>query len=135
MAQERYNGWANHDTWCVALWIDNDQGLYAQSTEILDDCRRNGFSVEQARNAYMDWLEDLVSECTAEAEDALSGCSDLTMDLFRPDPDVDWFEIADSALQEYGYSPVRSNNRKPLSKKRYGSKAPVKALVKKKGKR
>jgi hypothetical protein len=31
-----YNGWKNYETWNVALWIDNDEGLYRLAQECKD---------------------------------------------------------------------------------------------------
>ncbi len=31
-----YNGWENYETWNVALWIQNDQGLYDIASECDD---------------------------------------------------------------------------------------------------
>jgi len=31
LSTETYQGWANYETWNVALWIGNDYGLYNQA--------------------------------------------------------------------------------------------------------
>jgi len=33
---EGYNGWSNYETWNVALWIGNDEGLYHIARESRD---------------------------------------------------------------------------------------------------
>lgn len=34
-----YNGWANYETWCVNLWLDNDSGTVDMVREWIDDIR------------------------------------------------------------------------------------------------
>ncbi len=36
LTHETYNGWANYETWNVALWIGNDYGLYSIALQCED---------------------------------------------------------------------------------------------------
>ena len=51
MTQSKYNGWANYETWNVALWIGNDEGLYREAVRFM---RRDGAS---SRKPYSDFIE------------------------------------------------------------------------------
>ena len=91
MAQDQgYNGWKNYETWAMALWIDNDEGLYNESRELV---RRNGGLRE--RYEVADALKDMMEELRPELE--ASVWSDLLSAAFS---EVDWFEIAENYIEE-----------------------------------
>ena len=46
--EQGYNGWANYETWNVALWIENDEGLY----DLARACKR-------ALHPYKTFVSDL----------------------------------------------------------------------------
>ena len=40
MTDSTYNGWKNYETWNVALWLQNDEGLYNMAR----DWRHHGYA-------------------------------------------------------------------------------------------
>jgi hypothetical protein len=47
-----YNGWENYETWNVALWINNEEGLYELARECGDyetfvDCLYNNYGARE----------------------------------------------------------------------------------------
>jgi len=75
--QEEYNGWANYETWNVALWIGNDEGLYSLAREagtydaLREDLREVGITETPDKVAYndsgldVDALDEMIKELDA----------------------------------------------------------------------
>jgi hypothetical protein len=90
------NGWKNYATWNVALWIDNDQGSYSTRCEMAQKCWDNTLDKEDAKCSLAESLKDYVEEMNPIRDQ-----SSLFNDLLNAAlGEVDWYEIADSFLDD-----------------------------------
>lgn len=104
MTKNEHNGWYNYETWCVNLWLDNEQGsqeywaekakeaLLAAKDTLSANARFTGvepFTVEE-RAALA--LDDILKE---EHEAALPELEGFAADLLTAAmSEVNWHEIA-----------------------------------------
>jgi hypothetical protein len=106
MADTTYNGWTNYETWCVNLWMDNEQGsqeFFRETCRTIHaetDAYGTGFTVaESARFRFADWLKHYYSE---ESKPELRGVyGDL---LTAALSSVNWDQLARhyiEAIEEY----------------------------------
>jgi hypothetical protein len=103
MSDTTYNGWSNFETWALNLWLSNDEGLYCEATESVRlvcerMTERDEFgSVASLRRfevaeGLKRWVEDMLPDPGGLAADLLGSS------LAR----VDWYEIADDLLDDFG---------------------------------
>jgi len=96
-----YNGWSNYETWCVNLWLDNDQGtqeMWAESTARIweeSEPSRNWTRKEEAVSA----LAEMLKEELAVVPDEVTG---MMADLLGAAlGEVDWHEIAEHMVENH----------------------------------
>ena len=85
-----YNGWTNYETWNVALWIDDEEGMYYEAREIVLD----NWEDERpwtAGETLKTWIEELMPDLGA------SMWSDL---LTAALSEVNWTEIAEHYYED-----------------------------------
>lgn len=105
-AKAGYNGWANYETWAVALWIDNEQGTHEQRrgmghtavriAPVNQNVPEIWTAQQAARYAYADALKEWVTD---ELMPDLG--ASLAADLLGAAlSEVDWAEIAENWLYD-----------------------------------
>lgn len=112
-----YNGWANYETWSVALIVDNERGLYEERREraryawdVASDTDHPTFTrSENARYSFADALKEWVTDNTQArvegyGDDERGSPDDFSMLaqqlIGAALSEVDWDEIADNWLNE-----------------------------------
>ena len=103
MEKKDYNGWTNYETWCVKLWLDNEQSTSEYWSEQAQEQFENAeiraekyFSQsEKARFTLADQLKQQITD--EQPEMGASMYSDL---LGAALSEVNWNEIANAFLEE-----------------------------------
>lgn len=86
-----YQGWTNYETWAIALWMDNEEPLYALTRELA----RSAAKKEHGQYELADTLKNLVENISPNL--GTSMFSDL---LTHAIDQANYDEIAASLLEE-----------------------------------
>ncbi len=95
MERKEYNGWTNYETWCAALWIDNDgmgeifRERMQELTEVED------MDTDERKENLAEYIKEMIEE-NNPVQDA-SMYSDLLTTALQ---EIDWYEIAEHYFEE-----------------------------------
>jgi hypothetical protein len=85
---EAFNGWANRETWNIALWINNEENLYRAALNAIDTLEARGTLHESLTPS---WVKAFASV----QFDVVFGKAETPDGTKTTDPKIDWSAIAD----------------------------------------
>lgn len=112
MADVKYNGWTNYETWCVNLWIGNEEGSSNywddRAHEVATDAKADTpfTRKERAMLDLSDELKDTIEESAPEIEGLYADLLNAAMG------EVNWYEIAEGLLEEEFANKVEKGSMK-----------------------
>lgn len=93
-AEETYNGWANYETWSVALIIDNTKSLYnffqAYKQELIDSEDEEIDKVYKMMHVLRQLVENMQPQTTNDIWRQLMGAAESR---------IDYYEIAKNIME------------------------------------
>jgi hypothetical protein len=102
MTKNEYNGWYNYETWCVNLWMDNDQGSQGYWAERAQECYND--TAETTFHRTETAVGNLADEIQGQHEDFEAMGVNVTgvyADLLNAAlSEVNWYEIASHLIDD-----------------------------------
>ena len=102
-SSSEYNGWTNYETWCVNLWLNNEESTYNYWREAAGEAREaskveDRFGLTRSPAGLLaDRLRDELQELAYDQVKQGTLCADLLNGAMSS---VDWQEVADAFLEE-----------------------------------
>jgi len=109
MNRKKYNGWTNYETWCVNLWMSNDEGSDSYFRELAQEVyndaekedRADGSTLFTREEVATRVLSDRLKDQFEEQQSELTGVTGVFSDLLSAAlSEVDWYEIAEHYIED-----------------------------------
>lgn len=96
-SKQGYNGWTNYETWCVALWMDNEESSYRYWRKVvLEVYELTNRESEPAKIRFAQRLKD-----EHEDKSPLIDSANVYTDLLNAAlSEVNWYEIAENLISD-----------------------------------
>ena len=97
MERKEYNGWANYETWCAALWIDNDGAgeMFRERAEEMKPDEGDDTDIDDLKSQLAEEIKEYVEE-----NNPVQGASMYSDLLTAALQELDWYEIASHYFEE-----------------------------------
>jgi hypothetical protein len=93
-----YQGWSNYETWCVKLWIDNEEGSHLywgeRARERYEESKEENDELHAARCALADELKEAFEDAAPELQGMWADLLNAALS------EVNWYEMAGSMLED-----------------------------------
>ena len=86
---EKHNGWPNYETWCVNLWLTNEQGSYNWLHEIISENRQSVYDAAMEIREFVEGQNPLADQANMY--------TDMLAAALR---EVDWLRIIEANTDE-----------------------------------
>jgi len=125
----KYNGWANYETWCIALWLNNEQVSYRYWRDAAERVAQEAPEAPQVKeglwstnDAATNLLADQLHEEVHDSERLKDSdfCMDMLLAALKA---VEWREIAADFLEDF--LPQATNDASPKLAERAEPRFPL----------
>lgn len=96
---EKFNGWANHETWALMLHINNDQGLHEEFRDLVREVDE-----DERRDAVKDRVETYLDKDEFEREFGVEVAWPIGLRRMAEEVGsrwrIDWNEVVNALLED-----------------------------------